>query len=215
MASQGSTYGPPYDSPIEDLFAYNIVKYLDPSAILHKQVEIKTVCGLFRIDFVIQTDSLKVAVECDGADYHDWNRDEWRDAMIMGTNTVDFMYRLRGTDIYRHAGDILYVISRNHPSLFSRRGLLNIASLANEGAKEYHPTASLSFVTIRYQNENGKVYDSVEMDVRQRDIPSGTRQMWQSYFRRAMLKPGRTLDELIKEYNDEIQKNVDRMENDQ
>lgn len=184
------------------------MKYIESSVLLHKQFEIKTICGLFRVDFVIETDDLKVGIECDGADYHDWTRDEWRDAMILGTNNIDFMYRLRGTDIYRHVEDILYVISRNHPALFSERGVLNLASLASDGAQEYCPNAPFSFLAIRYWDEDGRVTDSLAIDVRQRNIPDGTKQVWQSYFNRARLKPGLTLDELIKDYNDEIERNA-------
>lgn len=206
-------YDPPYDSSIEDLFAYNMVKYIEMSVELHRQFEIKAICGQFRIDFVLETDDLRVGIECDGADYHDFNRDEWRDAMILGTNNIDFMYRLRGIDIYRHIDDILYVISRNHPSLFSQRGLLNLASLASEGAQQYAPITPFSFLTIRYRDENGRVSDSVEIDARQRCIPRGMRQPWQTYFNRARLKPGLTLDELIKDYKDETERNTVTIEN--
>ena len=32
-------YDPPYDSPIEDIFAWNTVKYLSEQTVLSKQVE--------------------------------------------------------------------------------------------------------------------------------------------------------------------------------
>lgn len=168
--------------------------------LFHKQWEIRTICGQFRIDFVLEAPGLKVGVECDGAEYHDFTRDEWRDAMILGTDEIDFMYRLRGRDIQRHIEDVLFLISRNHPALFSQRGLVNLASLASDGAQQYRPDIPPSLLVVRYRDQDGNVYDSLEIDVRQRCVPHGMRQMWQTYFNRAKSKPGSTLDQLIEAY---------------
>jgi len=47
-----SMYDPPYESPLEDCFAWALSKYLRPGTNLQKQVEVKTICGDFRVDFV-------------------------------------------------------------------------------------------------------------------------------------------------------------------
>lgn len=49
-----ATYDPPYDSPIEDLFAINAIKYLAKDCKLDKQVDVPTAFGTFRLDFVIE-----------------------------------------------------------------------------------------------------------------------------------------------------------------
>jgi len=75
-------YDPPYESPLEDLFAWNAVKYLGETVAFDKQVEVDTICGKFRLDFLAVSPESRVAFECDGVEYHEPRRDEWRDAMI-------------------------------------------------------------------------------------------------------------------------------------
>lgn len=79
-------YQPPYDSPIEDAFAYYFVmKYAAEDVDLTTQVEASTICGKFRLDFVLcAREGFRAGVECDGKDFHNPSRDEWRDAMILG-----------------------------------------------------------------------------------------------------------------------------------
>lgn len=97
--NKGPLFDPPYESPLEELFALNAIKYLDDSVDFQKQVSVETICGQFRIDFVIDTGLKKVAIECDGKESHNKSRDEWRDAMILGAGAVDVIYRLRGGDL--------------------------------------------------------------------------------------------------------------------
>lgn len=132
---KGPLYDPPYESPLEDLFAYNIVNYLDESVNFQKQVEVETICGTFRIDFVASHEGKKVAFECDGKDFHDLSRDEWRDTMILGAGVVEEIYRLRGSDIQYHLEDCLYLISQREPDFFSERGHINLERLASDAAK--------------------------------------------------------------------------------
>jgi len=61
-----SAYSPPYDSPLEDDFAYNIFKLFDIDVRIIPQFEVKTICGTFRIDFVAETSSGLIGFECDG-----------------------------------------------------------------------------------------------------------------------------------------------------
>jgi hypothetical protein len=142
-------YLPPYDSPLEDLFAYNITKYLHDSVRLERQVEVKTICGVFRMDFVADCGAKRVAFECDGRDYHDGGRDEWRDAMILDTGSVDVIYRLRGSDLHTHLEDCLFAIRVMDRELFSERGLVNLETLASAEARK---TVGIrrELTTIRY-----------------------------------------------------------------
>ncbi len=52
-------YDPPYESPPEDIFALTIIKYLNTSIAFQKQVEVATICGKFRIDFIADCGSKK------------------------------------------------------------------------------------------------------------------------------------------------------------
>ena len=49
---ENRNYLPPYESPLEDLFALNFDKYLAEGVTVTKQVEVKTFCGAYRLDFV-------------------------------------------------------------------------------------------------------------------------------------------------------------------
>ncbi len=144
------TYNPPYDSPIEDEFALNVVKYLDDTAVLHAQVPINTRAGRLRSDFVIEKGPLRVAVECDGKEFHDAYNDQWRDALILGTGRIDAIYRLRGKDIKKHVDDALFIIQDAYPKLFSERGLINLRNLRSDALREtlqrnseYYPETSV------------------------------------------------------------------------
>lgn len=134
-------YEPPYDSPIEDIFASNIIKYFNSYVKLTKQFRVSTFCGNFYIDFVASLNDLKVGFECDGEEFHSPVKDEIRDALILDTKTVDIIYRLRGADLFYHIEDCLFILSKLHPVLFSDRGLTNIETLATDNAKAFSVNA--------------------------------------------------------------------------
>lgn len=130
-----SKYEPPYDSPIETIFARNADKYFHNEVRLEKQVHVQTLGGKFILDFLATGNGRKVAFECDGKEFHDETEDEWRDAMIMGTGKVDEIYRLRGKDLVYRIEDCFYVISKKTPEIFSERGLINLETLTSEKVK--------------------------------------------------------------------------------
>ena len=199
----GSCYSPPYDSPIEDLFAYNIIKYLHSSANLQRQYEVSTICGIYRLDFIIEHENEKIAFECDGREYHNWQRDEWRDAMILGAKAVNCIYRLRGTDLYKHVDDCIFQISQEHPYLFSDRGLINLNILASAEAKDQLWRNTPSFLSIVYKDEDGFLNESdvVMIDVRSRLYHD----KWCKYFTWAQERGGGKLEELMEAYKHEFQ----------
>lgn len=128
-------YDPPYESPIEDCFAWNIVKYLNSQVRFDKQVEAETVCGVFRIDFTASLGPLTIGFECDGEEFHGRFgslRDEWRDAVILAGGSAQVIYRLRGKDLFRHMDDCLSCVARCDPRLFSDRGIKNLDGLVSE-----------------------------------------------------------------------------------
>src|SRR5689334_20970735 len=118
-------FDPPYDSPIEELLAWNLDKYIHEDVKLDKQFEAPTPIATFRLDLVARAPSGgRVGFECDGNEYHqDAFRDEFRDALILGSKAVDVVYRMRGQDLHYHTQDCLYVAMKQDPALFSERGL--------------------------------------------------------------------------------------------
>jgi len=197
-------YNPPYDSPLEDDFAFNITKYLEPSLSLVPQYEVDTICGKFRIDFVVQGPGGLTGFECDGKEFHDRSRDEWRDAMILGTKTVNAIYRLRGSDVYYRIEDILYLVSKWNPELFSMRGLLNLETLASDEVKaaEMEVPRSIAIVTYKTEYLAGLRNEPVHLRMERRHLqsPRGKRQFWEAAFRFASEIGGGNLDDVIAQY---------------
>lgn len=130
-----AVYDPPYDSPIEEILAWNIIKYISDQTLLTKQVEFDTLCGTFRVDFVAHNDRT-IGLECDGQDYHNQGRDEWRDAMLLGSNALDAVYHFPGNGIFYHVEGCLAALLKWEPQLFSTRGQINLGILAPDVVKK-------------------------------------------------------------------------------
>lgn len=149
-----NAYEPPFDSPIEDIFAWQIIKYLGEDVVLEKQVEVPTICGLFRLDFAaVMQSGARIGFECDGFEFHDDPvRDECRDDCIMGSGGAIAIYRIRGTDIVNHIDDVLFAISTRDPEIFSPRGIANLRQLASPTAKPWADHAD-PWLRIHYPRE--------------------------------------------------------------
>jgi hypothetical protein len=128
-------YDPPYDSPIEEKFAWALAKYLRPEITVTKQKDAPTRWGNFRLDFLVTAGTRRVGVECDGVDYHDIERDAWRDAVILGKGHADVIYRFKGADIHYAVDDLMYLLRKYEPHLFTERGLINLNILGSDDAK--------------------------------------------------------------------------------
>ncbi len=125
-------------------FAWNISKYLSKDTTVLKQVPISTIGGNFVLDFVLVNLSLnnKIVVECDGKEFHDANRDKWRDATLLGSGYAEVIYRIRR----------------------SERGLININMLASKEVKNLHISDRKDDYILRYANDEAK--NSNLIDVR-------------------------------------------------
>jgi hypothetical protein len=199
MPQMPAIYSPPYDSPIEDSFALHYVKYASPSIELLSQSQVTTLCGLFILDFVIQYQSgYRVAIECDGKEYHDESRDEWRDAMILGEHHVDAIYRIRGSDIHYYIEDVLYLLAELEPGAFSERAVSNLKVLASPEIQRYSKSHEQDHYQFQYRN--GSDTGSFNLEVRRRIVPQGTRRFWQAAYRYAVSVGGGQLDEVIGQY---------------
>ena len=195
-------YSPPYDSPIEDMFACHLSKFIAKNIVAKTQVPVDTICGCFILDFVFESPRIgKIAIECDGRDFHNESRDEWRDAMILGEKVVDKIYRIRGSDIIYHIYDVLYCISSLESDFMSESGVLNLHSLATSAAKSLNFSRKCDFYSIRYpKNEDDDVYSSLKLEKREVWIPKGERRFWQAAYNYAVSMGGGCLDDVIANY---------------
>lgn len=193
------------ESELERLFAENLLKYLSDDALLTTQVNVNTICGNFRLDFVVLSNDKKYAFECDGQEFHNESRDEWRDAMILGAGAVDFIYRLRGPDLYYHTEDCLYIISKWNPSTFSHRGIINLTTLASKEARHWHDcNYDNTIARISYLDESNTLSPlKIRVERRCKKNPIGQKIFWKTLFAYATEHGGGNLDMLIQQYRNE------------
>jgi len=111
-----------WESPIEEIFARKCCRYLSREADFDCQVEVCTRHERFRVDFVLSRAHETIAVECDGHDFHNPLRDEFRDAVLLGEGHFTAVYHFRGCDITFYLEDCLWLMSVKFPALFSERG---------------------------------------------------------------------------------------------
>lgn len=194
-------FTPPYDSPIEHDFAYQFVKHLDERVDFQPQYHIDTLCGHFIVDFVaVSADGLRVGFECDGKAFHDPARDEWRDAMIIGSGALDVIYRLTGKDLTFQLDNVLFLLSRCEPTIFSARGIANLKSLANYELRDFEACSEeTDFYRKLYEPESGSV-NHIYIERRHKIMPSDRPHFWQSAYNFAVSQGGGSLDEIIALY---------------
>lgn len=145
-----------FESVLERDFAHNILKFLRRDAKLESQVEVMTMCGVFRLDFVVTYSSdFRIAFECDGKEFHNNARDEFRDAIIIGDGLVDSIYRLRGSDLTYHVEDLIYVISIWNPEIFDDRSriILNQLKSFEVAQGEKYIKSSDTLAQVRYMTD--------------------------------------------------------------
>lgn len=198
---------PPYDSPIEEQFAYHFDKYKHSEVTLYQQVQVNTVCGSYRLDFVAKRNKLVIGIECDGKDFHDSLRDLWRDSMILSTGEVDAIFRFRGRDLNFHINDCLFVLSESEPDIFSSRGKINLNHLSSSEAKgaeyksKYITERALMLHYIKFDEGIGKeIETAIHVERRSKISEKGKVPFWEEYYLFAKNHGSGNLDEIIKAY---------------
>ena len=125
----------PFDSPAEERFLHHLTKALAADASYDDHVPVDTLCGPFVIDYVVSVATRRVGFEIDGREFHDAERDVWRDAAILASGVVDAMIHIRASDLYRYPYDTLCLISRAEGALFSERGRSVLERLAHRAVR--------------------------------------------------------------------------------
>lgn len=125
-------YEPPYDSPIEDLFAWQACKLLHPEVRMIPQFAVYARPVTYRLDFALLRGPHFIAVECDGRPFHDPVRDEQRDYHVLSLSQVQRIYRFRGQDLWGRMHGCLEVLRRSEPWMFEpRAGAVLESGVAN------------------------------------------------------------------------------------
>ncbi|WP_310568609.1 hypothetical protein [Gemmatimonas sp.] len=138
LGRDGNPFPGPFGSPLEERFADALRPHLAPGVRVEQQRVHYTAIGRFVLDFCFTTPSgFCVAVECDGAAFHERTADDWRDAALIGERKIDLMVRIDGRSLYSVPADVLYLLSTIAPSLVSARGRQNIVKLSTAAVRRY------------------------------------------------------------------------------
>ncbi|MEM8556941.1 MAG: hypothetical protein AAGG50_03775 [Bacteroidota bacterium] len=180
-AAYAPQYLPPYESSLHDEFAWHLVKYLHEDVTLETGVEIETPGAFYTSDFVVTVPSADtvdpwvVAFEIGGGrDAHTERLRLIRDARLMASGVPDALYRLRGSDLVYRLEDVLYMVSRWDPLLFSGRGRRSLDKLASWEAGVVRIRPEQPSVLVTYVvNPETEDYADPEVSKRHLTQPEG------------------------------------------
>jgi very-short-patch-repair endonuclease len=179
----------PYESPIEQYLFIKLRSHFAPNASLTPQVSFKTQCGIFRVDALLNFAERKVAVECDGKDYHNGYRDEWRDSILLGERHITDIVRFSGANIIDVPLVCISDLARWYAECFTIRGVAMLMAARKEVEFQFEEDDG-SYGTYLFEGEH-RCYGAV------RRFSSERRDMWQGYYKFALRNPGKTLDRII------------------
>ena len=169
-------YKPPantnYESPLEEVFAQHLTKYLKNPYKILEQFEVETICGNFRFDFVIMYNSKTIAFECDGQNYHDNNAqiyDFWRDSVLLAEGHAQQIFRLSGPVLMQKMEDVIFGGAKDHKPL----GMAEVTITFENGDGSFPPAfqnySELS-ITRRLYRSGDSEYRINNMPCRLKDI---------------------------------------------
>lgn len=192
-------YTPPYDSPIEDHFAKQFLRYAAAGIAFEPQYTVHTLCGTFIVDFlIVDAAGRRIGIECDGKEFHDLSRDEWRDGMILGDAHIDAIYRFRGQDLHYAWEDVMYFLCSMEPSVFDPCAPRNLHVLSSDEVRENMQDLYQEFYSFRYRDS--EISGDFSAIVRQRVLPGNRRSFWQAAYRFAARIGGGPLDEVMQRF---------------
>jgi hypothetical protein len=188
------------ESPLEEMFIHKFEKYLAPDVAIFPQFEVPTIAGTFRLDFLLTIADKKIAFECDGKEFHNEFRDEFRDGLILGTGTIDAIYRFRGKDLHTFLDDCIYLIYHFDKELFNNRYQLIFPQLISIDLKERLVERPLEYNEMTLLGYNAITDEGIhvgwlELRLERRDKNKPGH--WKVLYDFAKHNPGHNIDQLI------------------
>ncbi len=145
-------YDPPYERPLEDEFAWQLVKYLQPITGLQYQVKIETPCANVWVDFVVEHGTRRIGFEIGSLHAEtDPEQEGYRDALVIGSGALDVLYRFRGADLLYRPHDALLLAAAWDADLFTPRGRINLNTLASAEARACRVRPHQTLAQVTYQ----------------------------------------------------------------
>lgn len=145
-------YDPPYESALDDNLARYLVAYLSPAASLVYKSRIWTPWTECRFDFLVDLGTRRVAI-----DYTDTPQNvrtalvEDNDALALGSGNVDVIFRIRQEDLLERAFDVLYLMAKWDPAMFTPYGRRVFADRASAEVLSVEPGAADELAMVHYR----------------------------------------------------------------
>jgi len=179
------------------VFAYYAAKFIRPEIDLTPQVEFKTPHGPFRVGF-FTSEPRRIGFECDGDEFHDGFRDEFRDALLLGFDCLDIIYHIPGAVLTYYPHDALYLIAAWDGELFRPREKGIVAQLCTENTRQssFDLRDERVMIGVRPEGRSAPPY-LLSLIRRVREVPPGRRAHWKFLYSFAAEKAGINLDQLV------------------
>ncbi len=144
-------YDPPYECELDDRLAQHLVAYLAPAASLQYKATVWTPWMRCRFDFLIDLGTRRVALDyTDTPEHVHTALVEDNDALALGSGNVDVIFRVRRHDLEDRLIDVLHLIARWDPALFTPYGRRIFASRAGSAVLGADPTVENDLAVIHY-----------------------------------------------------------------
>lgn len=133
-------YHPPYETEAEDDLAYELVRTLDESAGLHYRPALATSYAAFDVTFVIEKGRQRIGILISREEEAiDPVEASFHDTLLVDAGLVDILYRFSEEDARERLYDVLCLVARWNPGLFSERGLARIEAQASPATRAFAP----------------------------------------------------------------------------
>ena len=142
-----------------------------------------------------------VAFECDGIEYHDESRDEWRDAVILGATSLKAIFRFQGSALFYHMEDCLYLLAQWERHLFSERGYMNLERLASSTALATGRNLSFDGALVIYPPNDSTGPFLTRIDRHVIEVPPGSRSFLKTALKYAKDSGMTNLDQIRARYS--------------
>jgi hypothetical protein len=201
-------------NPLELMFINLLKIHLSDQTKISFHHEVNTLAGKFCPDFLLTAGNKKIAFACLGQDRDQEWRDEWIDALILGTGEIDTIYRLNILDLNEYLHDCIYLIYHYDKEFFNKSYIFYNQELTSHELKRQLPELSRAERIIIYykatsMNSNAVNNAYIMMERRNKHDKAGH---WNVLFDMAKNNPGLNLDQLMELRKKEIDLAFEEME---
>jgi hypothetical protein len=190
---QALFYDPPYDSLPADRLARRLVGHLKPSCGLRHETVALTPCNCFRLDFLVEAGDDVRGIERAGLLLGERpeaeNAPALYDALVVGSDAVDVLYRFDPEGLAAHLSDALFLMSEHRPALFEHPERLRAVAPQRPCSGSLRgPELRFSYPTLRVEAEDGALPQRPESrpDLVVRRLSADEPAAWADDYRRAL-----------------------------